>query len=248
LFECHKLQSKAEKIKGLKKFTFLTGSGISAASNIPTYRGKDGYWKNYNPTELATTTAFNTNPKFVWEWYYERRRKIINSKPNRAHYIIAEIEKYKEVSIITQNVDGLHLAAGSINILELHGNIFKVKCTVCDFKGELDHRFPSIPPICEKCGNYLRPDVVWFDEDPDKSIWSNAKSITSNSDIIIIVGTSLRVDPANELPLLAKKEKKILIEINPEETIESNIMDVSMRTNAIDGLNCLLNLIGQNTI
>ena len=133
-------------------------------------------------------------------------------------------------------------------ILELHGNIFRIRCTGCDFKGDLDKRFPPIPPTCQNCGNLLRPDVVWFDEDPDENVWTNAQNITKDSDIFVIVGTSLRVDPANELPSLAKKKGIFLIEINPERTLYSKIMDVPLRKNAIEGLDCLLNLIKKDAL
>jgi NAD-dependent deacetylase len=245
--ECGQFESKSEIIAKSKKITFLTGSGISEASNIPTFRGTGGYWKKYKPTELATTTSFNKNPKLVWEWYYERRRKIINSNPNRAHQILAEIEKLKDAWIITQNIDGLHQAAGSTKIRELHGNIFRIKCINCDFKGKLDGEFPPIPPKCQKCGNLLRPDVVWFDEDPDEKTWNDAVKLTLNSDIFIIVGTSLPVEPANKLPKLAKEKEIFLIEINPGETGDSKIMDMCIRTKAIEGLTCLLNVIRNNT-
>jgi NAD-dependent deacetylase len=229
-----------------KKISFLTGAGISAASNIPTFRGEEGYWKKYNPLDLATQTAFNKNPKLVWEWYYERRKLVINTKPNYAHYAIAELEKYKDVWVITQNIDGLHKLAGSTKVLELHGNIFNVKCTNCNFKGEINNEFSPPPPICKICKSYLRPDVVWFDEDLDPIVWNNAVTISTNSDILIIVGTSLLVEPANELPILAKRKNLFLIEINPKETKLSHIMNSSIRTTAVEGLRYLLENFKKN--
>ena len=235
-----------EKLVNAKKITFLTGAGISAASNIPTFRGEEGYWKKYNPIDLATQSAFNKDPKLVWQWYYERRRLVINTKPNYAHYAIAEFEKYKDIWVITQNIDGLHKAAGSTKILELHGNIFNVKCTNCNFKGEIDNEFPAPPPLCKICKSYLRPDVIWFDEDLDSNVWNKAVTISINSGILITVGTSLLVDPANELPIIAKRNNIFLIEINPKETKLSHIMDSSIRTTAVEGLRYLLENFKKN--
>ena len=235
-----------KKLVDAKKISFLTGAGLSAASNLPTFRGEEGYWKKYNPLDLATQTAFNKNAKLVWEWYYERRRLVINTNPNYAHYAIAELERYKDVWVITQNIDGLHKAAGSNNILELHGNIFNVKCTNCNFRGKIDNEFPPPPPLCKMCRSYLRPDVIWFDEDLDSNIWNKAVAISTNSDILIVVGTSLIVDPANELPLIAKRKNVLLIEINPQETKLTDIMDFSIRTPAVEGLRHLLENFKKN--
>jgi len=121
------------KLKNAEKIVFVTGAGISQESGIPTFRGKDGYWRKHDPMKLATIDAFYEDPKLVWEWYEDRRKNILAAQPNPGHKAIAELEKYAKVVVLTQNIDGLHQRAGSTNVLELHGSIIRIKCTVCDF-------------------------------------------------------------------------------------------------------------------
>ena len=221
-------ESVIEKIRDAKKIVCITGAGISQESGIPTFRGKDGLWRNYDAMKLATINAFYDNPKLVWEWYNERRKNIFSAEPNLGHKAIAELEKFVKVVVLTQNIDGLHQRAGSTEVLELHGSIVKIKCTVCDFKSEILTEFIDIPPLC-KCGNILRPDVVWFGESLPKEIWQQAIIHASKCDMMMVIGTSLVVSPANTLPIYAKQNKAILIEINPEKTIISLEMDLSIR-------------------
>ena len=221
-------ESVTNKLSNAKKVVFVTGAGVSQESGIPTFRGKDGLWRNYDAMKLATIDAFYDNPKLVWEWYNERRRNIFSAEPNLGHKAIVELEKFVKVVVLTQNIDGLHQRAGSTEVLELHGSIIKIKCTVCDFKSEIFSEFTDIPPLC-KCGNILRPDVVWFGESLPQDIWQQAMVHASNCDVMIIVGTSLVVSPANTLPIYAKQNKATLIEINPEKTIMSSDMDLSIR-------------------
>ena len=224
-----------KKLRGAKKIVFVTGAGISQESGIPTFRGKDGLWRNYDAMKLATINAFYDNPKLVWEWYNERRKNIFSAEPNLGHKAIAELEKFVKVVVLTQNIDGLHQRAGSTEVLELHGSIVKIKCTVCDFKNEILTEFIRIPPLC-KCGNILRPDVVWFGESLPQEIWQQAMIHASKCDVMIVVGTSLAVSPANTLPIYAKQNKATLIEINPEETIMSSDMDLSIRNTSVIAL------------
>ena len=177
--------------------------------------------------ELATIDAFYENPKLVWEWYNERRENIFSVSPNQGHKAIAELEKYAKVIILTQNIDGLHQKAGSSKVLELHGSIVKIKCTVCDFRDEIITKFSEIPPLC-KCGNILRPDVVWFGESLQEDVWKHAMIQAGQCDLMIIVGTSLVVSPANTLPIYAKQNNAYLIEINPEKTEMSSEMDLTI--------------------
>lgn len=220
--------SVLDRLKKAKKFVFVTGSGISQESGIPTFRGKEGLWRNYDPMRFATIEAFYDNPKLVWEWYEDRRKNILASQPNAGHAAIAELEKYKDVIVLTQNIDGLHQRAGSTKILELHGSIIRIKCTVCDFQDNFVSGFDILPPLC-KCGKILRPDVVWFGEPLPQNIWSEAIVHAHSCDVMIIAGTSLLVSPANTLPLYAKQNNALLIEINPEETIMSADMDLTIR-------------------
>ena len=214
----------------------LTGAGISAESGIPTFRGKDGLWKKYDVTQLATPEAFKKNPQLVWEWYNYRREIISQALPNQGHKIIAELEKYyNDFLLITQNIDGLHIKAGNKKVIELHGNIWRNKCSKCG-KSYGDIKSKNVPK-CEICGGYIRPDVVWFGESLDKKLLEKAFSKSSKADIFLVVGTSAVVYPAAYFPQVAKNNGAFLIEINIEETPISGIADIIIRKSASAGLN-----------
>jgi NAD-dependent deacetylase len=230
-----------DKIQRFRKIVFVTGAGISQESGIPTFRGKDGLWRNHDAMKLATINAFYDNPKLVWEWYNERRMNIFQAQPNPGHEAIAELERYAEVVVLTQNIDGLHQKSGSTKVLELHGSIVKIKCSVCDYKEEILTEISELPPLC-KCGNILRPDVVWFGEPLPQDVWQNAINLASNCDLMIIAGTSLVVSPANTLPIYAKQNNATLVEINPEETEMSGEMDVTIRNTSAESLPKLVSL------
>ncbi|MGB6462737.1 MAG: NAD-dependent deacylase [Nitrosotalea sp.] len=229
------LEQISDKLKQAEKIIFVTGAGISQESGIPTFRSKDGLWRKYDPMKLATIDAFYEDPKLVWEWYEERRKNILAAKPNPGHLAMAELEKHKPVYVLTQNIDGLHQRAGSTKVYELHGSIITIKCTVCDFKDTIMTRFSELPPIC-KCGNILRPDVVWFGESLPQDVWHAAMQQASSCDVMIVVGTSLAVSPANLLPVYAQQNGAIVIEVNPEETPMSGTMDISIRSSAAKAL------------
>ncbi len=237
-------KSVENSIKEGENLVFVTGAGISQESGIPTFRGKDGLWRKYDPMKLATIDAFYKNPKLVWEWYEERRQNILATKPNLGHLAIAELEKFKQVNVLTQNIDGLHQQAGSSRVHELHGNIITVKCTFCDYKDKIVSSFAQLPPIC-KCGNILRPDVVWFGESLPQDIWLVAMDKASSCDIMVVVGTSLAVSPANLLPVYAKQNGATVIEINPEETPMSKSMDLSLRSTGTKALPEIVKIIGK---
>jgi NAD-dependent deacetylase len=194
--------------------------------------------------QLATIDAFFDNPKLVWEWYEERRKNILNAQPNLGHTAIAQLEKYKEIVVLTQNIDGLHQRAGSTNVLELHGSIIRIKCTVCNFKDEITTSFGDLPPSC-RCGSMLRPDVVWFGEPLPQNVWERAIIHASSCDVMIIAGTSLVVSPANSLPVFAKQNHSLLIEVNPEETLMSSEMDLSIKATSAKALPNLLRIFEQ---
>ena len=224
-----------DQIKKFRKIVFVTGAGISQESGIPTFRGKGGLWRNHDAMKLATIDAFYDNPKLVWEWYNERRMKIFQAQPNSGHRAIAELEKYAEVVVLTQNIDGLHQKSGSSKVLELHGSIVRIKCSVCDYKEEILTEISNLPPLC-KCGNILRPDVVWFGESLPQDVWQNAMNFASKCDLMIIAGTSLVVSPANTLPIYAKQNNATLIEINPENTVMSREMNLVIRNTSAKSL------------
>lgn len=235
----------SDKLRKAEKIVFVTGAGISQESGIPTFRGKDGLWRKYDPMMLATIDAFYEDPKLVWEWYEERRQNILNASPNPGHLAIAELEKYKQVSVLTQNIDGLHQRAGSSSVYELHGSIITIKCTVCDFKNKITSEFLQLPPLC-KCGNILRPDVVWFGEALPQDVWESAIVQASSCDAMVVVGTSLAVSPANLLPVHAKQNGATMIEINTEQTHMSSSMDLSLRTSAATALPGLVDAISHS--
>jgi NAD-dependent deacetylase len=187
----------------------LTGAGVSADSGIPTFRGPGGLWRNFRPEELATPEAFHRDPALVWEWYEWRRALIREAKPNAAHEAIARLE---DAAVITQNVDGLHARAGSRNIVELHGNLFRVRCVREGARTMHEEPFSEIPPRCA-CGALLRPDVVWFGEALSQSALAAAAVAVSGAGVVLIIGTSGVVYPAAGLVRLAKG---VTIEINPE--------------------------------
>ena len=230
------------QIRDAKKIVFVTGAGISQESGIPTFRGKDGYWKKYDPMQLATIDAFYQNPKLVWEWYEDRRKNILAAQPNKGHVAISDLAKYMDVVVLTQNIDGLHQRAGSKQVFELHGSIIRIKCTVCDFKDNVVDSFDELPPKC-KCGKILRPDVVWFGEALPQDIWRDAINHAKSCDVMIIAGTSLAVSPANTLPIFAKQNGATLIEINPEQTAMSDDMDLSLRETSANALPHLISLL-----
>ena len=235
-------ESVADKLQQAKKIVFVTGAGISQESGIPTFRGNDGLWRKHDPMQLATIDAFYQNPKLVWEWYEDRRKNILVAKPNAGHVAIADLAKYKEVWVLTQNIDGLHQRAGSKNVLELHGSIITIKCTVCDFKDKIASNFSEFPPLC-KCGNILRPDVVWFGEPLPQDVWGEAMMQVSQCDVMVVAGTSLAVSPANLLPVYAKQNGAIMIEVNPEETLMSHSMDLSIRATSANALPQIISIV-----
>jgi NAD-dependent deacetylase len=218
-------------LRSIEYITILTGAGVSAESGIPTFRdAQTGLWSRYDPHELASPQAFQKNPKLVWEWYQWRRDLILRSNPNPAHIAIAHIEKHiPKFTLITQNVDGLHEAAGSRNILELHGNIHRTKCFNENIIIEEWKDTAEIPPRCPNCGGYLRPDVVWFGEILSPDILGKANLAASKCEIFISVGTSGIVEPAASLPSIALRSGAIFIEVNTGETPLSRFADYVFR-------------------
>jgi NAD-dependent deacetylase len=196
----------------------LTGAGVSAESGVPTFRGNDGLWSKFDPTELASMNAFMRNPKLVWEWYLYRRDVIGEAEPNMGHKTLAIMEQHlSDFTLVTQNVDNLHRRAGSQNVIELHGNIQRNKCRQCGLPMDQIEIDPDDIPRCS-CGGQIRPDVVWFGELlPDEAL-ATAIKMAEQSELFLSIGTSALVYPAADLPLLAKNNGAYLVEINPEPT------------------------------
>ena len=214
------------KLTRKSKVVVLTGAGISAESGVPTFRGKGGLWKKFRPEELATFDAFMANPVLVWEWYEYRRKIIREISPNPGHLALVEFQRFfEDFALITQNVDGLHQRVGSVDVIELHGNIARNKCINCEAKYEiLEDLKDEIPPLCP-CGGKIRPDVVWFGETLPEEALRRASALSSKCDLFFSIGTSAVVHPAASLPLLAKRNGAYLVEINVERTEISFISD-----------------------
>lgn len=187
----------------------FTGAGVSADSGIPTFRGLGGLWRNFRPEELATPEAFRRDPKLVWEWYEWRRGLIRDAQPNAAHEAVARLP---EAVVVTQNVDDLHARAGSRDVVELHGNIFRVRCTREHTTHVRTEAFAQIPPHCT-CGALLRPDVVWFGEALPADAVARAVGAIRAADLLLVIGTSGVVYPAAGFVSL---HEGLSIEINPE--------------------------------
>ncbi len=222
----------------------LTGAGISKESNVPTFRGKDGLWRKHNVMDLATPSAFARNPQLVWEWYSWRQDLIAKCTPNPAHHTLVKWEKKGILkSLISQNVDGLHRRAGSGNVLEVHGNLWAVKCTSCTHLGRLSDPAQGIPE-CPSCGANLRPDVVWFGERLNPVVMQNVREELERADTIIVIGTSALVQPAATFPLIVKQRGGKLLEVNIEQTPLTRTVDAHLRGKAGELLLKLDKLIG----
>lgn len=198
----------------MKKLTILSGAGISAESGIQTFRDGDGLWENHNVTDVASPEGWRKDRALVLEFYNQRRRQLHEVEPNDAHRLLAELEKHFEVQIVTQNIDDLHERAGSTNILHIHGELFK-SCS-CNDKSLIYEQKDDIN-IGDKAedGAQLRPFIVWFGE--DVPLYQTAREIVKNSDILLVIGTSLQVYPAAGL-IHDIKDDCLLIVINPNET------------------------------
>jgi NAD-dependent deacetylase len=220
------IEALKQHLRKAERVAALTGAGISAESGVPTFRGADGLWRNYSVTDLATPEAFARDPALVWEFYHWRRHLIAGLTFNPAHKALADLEaKVPRFTLITQNVDGLHIKAGSKNILEIHGNLWKVRCTKCH-KITLDLSLDMGPlPKCQDCGGLLRPYVVWFGESLDYRLLSQAIEASRTCQVMLVVGTSAVVQPAASLASEAKQAGAVVAEINVEETPNSSMMD-----------------------
>ena len=198
----------------------LTGAGVSAESGIPTFRDAQvGLWAQYRPEDLATPQAFARNPKLVWDWYAWRREIVRNARPNPGHYALAEMQQHvAQFSLITQNVDGFHQLAGSADVIELHGNIMRTKCSREDVVINQWVETGETPPPCPRCGAYLRPDVVWFGEMLPAAALEAAAQAANTCAVFFSIGTSGLVEPAASLARIALQRGAAVIEINPTIT------------------------------
>ena len=230
-----------KKLAEAERIVVLTGAGISAESGVPTFRGEGGLWRQYRATDLATPEAFAGDPALVWEFYNWRRELLQPLEPNPAHTTLVELERRSpHFTLITQNIDGLHQKAGSKNVVELHGNIWRVRCTRCSDLGE-DRTVP-LPklPSCKKCGGLLRPHVVWFGEMLDPDILNAAYGAIEGCDAMLVVGTSGTVQPAASMGMRARHRGAFVAEINLDPTPYTEIYETTIAGKAGEVLPRLL--------
>jgi NAD-dependent deacetylase len=218
----------------------LTGAGISAESGVPTFRGggesEIWTWRGRPVTELSSAELLATDPSLVWEWFDHRRRILVDLEPNPGHHALAKWERrFSDFTLITQNIDDLHRVAGSMNILELHGNIWRARCLNCSSVFEArECPLEESPPVCLGCAGPSRPDVVLFGEFLPEGVFGRAEQSSQRADLFFVIGTSAVVYPAASLPIAAKQAGARLIEVNPEPTDISFICDVTLMGKAGD--------------
>jgi NAD-dependent deacetylase len=239
------IKTVRELLANAQRVVAFTGAGISVESGVPTFRGPGGLWRTYSAQDLATPEAFARDPKLVWEWYDWRRRQMAEAQPNAGHHALVAMEqRISGFTLVTQNVDGLHDQAGSRNIVKLHGDIWMVRCTGCG-RGRQDRQapLPELPPLCE-CGAMLRPGVVWFGELLPPGVWSKAEHAASRAEVFLTIGTSALVHPAAGLIDVARMGAAKTVEINPDATPYSGVVDYAIRGSAAE---VLPQLVAHNT-
>jgi len=211
-----KLNLLANRLKRASRVTILTGAGVSAASGVPTFRGSGGLWRQFRAEDLATPEAFSRDPVLVWEWYAWRRELIAACKPNPAHDVIARWSKtFERCTVITQNVDDLHVQAGTANLLRVHGSLWELSCwRMCGIPPWRDESVPlqTLPPACRGCGGLARPGVVWFGESLPRRELAAAV-----------------VYPAAGLVHEARHRRAFTAELNLETTPASDAVDVAIQ-------------------
>lgn len=241
--------AKAERI------VVLTGAGVSAESGVPTFRGPDGLWGKFRVEELATPEAFARDPRLVWEWYALRRTTAQTCAPNAAHHALASFAvAERRMTIVTQNVDGLHAraavtAAGAGDPspalpLEVHGSILRDRCSACDQRSapvDVDASSLATLPRCSLCSGLLRPDVVWFGELLDARVLGAADAAAHQADVCLVIGTSALVYPAAAIPFRTLERGGVVIEVNTEESALSPMAEVMLRGRAGEIVPRLLN-------
>jgi NAD-dependent deacetylase len=217
-------------LRKAERVVALTGAGVSQESGLRTFRdAQTGLWVQYKPTELASPEAFARDPKLVWDWYAWRREAIKGVRPNPGHYALADMAHHvPDFSLITQNVDGLHRMAGSPHVIELHGNIQRVKCSSCGQQAQTWEEADGNVPQCESCGGLLRPDVVWFGESLPRAELEAAVGAARACHVFFSIGTSGLVQPAASLAYAARNRGAVVVEINAEPTPLTEKVDFAL--------------------
>lgn len=230
-----------ERLERAASIFVLTGSGISAESGLPTFRGVGGMWRSHRVEQLASPEGFARDPRLVWTWYNERNAAHRRATPNAGHFALAELEhRSRDFTLATQNVDSLHLRAGTQRLLELHGSLRIARCARCGATRSLDATGLPLDEIEHPCGGRLRPDIVWFGEALPAKAWEQAAEAAARADVILVVGTSAVVYPAAALATRLARKGAYIAEINPEPTAISDRVDSVIRAGAAEALPRLL--------
>lgn len=221
------------RLRAARSVFVLTGAGVSAESGVPTFRGggNASVWKGMPFEVISSAGMVRSNLPEVWEWFDYRRGVLEHCRPNPAHEAIARWQDvFPRLTLATQNIDGLHAAAGSREVLELHGNVWRARCLSCAGREDLrDKPEGERPPVCRACGGRMRPDVVLFGEMLPEDVWVTAAERAATSEVCFVVGTSAIVYPAAGLPAAAGRAGAFLVEVNPEPTPLSDLCDVTLR-------------------
>jgi len=214
-----------------KHIVFFTGAGMSAESGVPTYRGHGGIWSRYRWEEFACQEAFDDDPEKILKFHELRRVAVLACKPHAGHETIAALgKKHHRVTLVTQNIDGMHQRAGNRNVIELHGSIWRLRCNNDGISEDIGEKYKRYR--CEKCGSWLRPDITWFGDALDQGVVSEAIEVIRSCDLFVSVGTSGVVYPAAGFPRFAKENNARCIEINPEANEMSFLYDEAIRETA----------------
>jgi NAD-dependent deacetylase len=234
-----RLRLAAERVAAAQRVAVLTGAGISAESGVPTYRGVGGLWQELPMEEVATPEAFARDPQRVWKWHDEKRAQLAGIRPNAGHKALARLERAVadrggRMLLATQNIDGLHRLAGSWNVLELHGSLLRMRCSSCSHRQTIGFDPVPAPPSCPRCGELMRPDVVWFGEALDEEVLRTAVRAVVSSEVFLTIGTSSLVYPAAGLVEAAADSDASVIEVNLEPTPATALADVALHGKAGD--------------
>jgi len=236
------MEALLSALRGASSVFVLTGSGISAESGLPTFRGVGGLWRTHRVEELASPRGFARDPRLVWTWYNERKSAHARAEPNAGHLALARLEQsFGDFTLATQNVDSLHLRAGSRNVLELHGDLREARCTDCGECRPLGASGLPLDEIQHACGGWFRPNIVWFGESLPSAVWREAEIAAARADVILVIGTSAVVYPAAALATHYNRHA-FVAEINPEPTPISDRVNWTLRERAGEALSRIVEL------
>jgi len=242
------IELAAEVIINSKTTLALTGAGISVESGIPDFRSAGGLWSKFDPAEYATISAFRADPEKVWQMLREMDAVVNQAKPNEAHYGMGALEQMGYLHcIITQNIDNLHQAGGSRNVIEYHGNSSTLSCLWCGKKYGVEEKRDEYPPRCV-CQQFLKPDVVFFGEPIPVDALNRSFQLARAAEALMVVGTSAVVSPANTIPAIAKQSGAKVIEINKEKThLTGSVTDIFLQSSAGAAISALVEAIRAKT-